>query len=292
MLIAVDYASVDANTQPNFEEFKSACVDAGSRAAVCIFRGAYGMSPDPTIGRDWRRAADAGLTCGAYLFLRTKANLIPEDQVNVLADTIGALRPTDLVPVLDVEDTGLPEQQEFDYVYRAWAECVKIYGVPPIIYTSDRVWREDLGNMPAGEMADSPLWVAKPWPWQVHSRAQLSDTPFQTGRWQPPVPKPWGAGNWWLHQYQGDAYPAPGFSNTVDLSRFNMMVVGDSGPRVEWVQRRLGMAVTGVYDGAMAGRVLEFQKNSKLVADAVIGPKTFAAICWCRGVERPTCADA
>ena len=83
-----------------------------------------------------------------------------------------------------------------------------------------------------------------------------------------------------MHQYQGDAIPAPGFGQTVDLSRFHLMVQGETGRRVEWVQRRLGMAVTGVFDVAMESRVRAFQSSHRLVADSVIGPKTFAVICW------------
>ena len=290
MIVGVDYAEVDTNAAPSFVRFKVACAAAGSMAGFAIFRGAWGTSPDPTALRDWVAAKDAGLTCGAYLFLRMRADISPEDQVHVFADNVGALRNNDLAPILDIEDSGFPAMRELEYTHRAWLEVRRVYGVSPIIYDSARVWAELLNNAPAGEMVDSPQWVAKPWPWAVHSPPQLSPQPFASGRWAPPVPSPWGPGNWWMHQYQGDAFPVPGFSNTVDLSRFNVMTQGENGARVRWVQQRLGLAGNGVYGPVMAAALRTFQRQNGLVEDGIIGPKTFAPLTWCAGVERPLAA--
>ena len=279
MEIAFDYASVDGNKPPDLTEFGRACVAHGSLAHIAIFRGSYGTDPDPTIDRDWGVAQRLGMTCGAYLFLRM--NQVPEDQVHVFAQTVGPLTRHDLVPILDVEATGLLAQQEIDQVHRAWMAMRDIYGVPPMIYTSDRVWREDLGSLPAGEMVDSPLWLAKPWPWQTRTPAQLSPGPFANGNYDPAVPASWGgAKNWWMHQYQGDAFPTPGFTSTVDLSRFHPMVQGESGIRVSWVQRRLGWPTNGLFDSSMSSRLRAFQRDAGLVADAIIGPQTFTRVAW------------
>lgn len=288
MLIAVDYASVDENAPPKFEDFKAACTAHGSTASIAIFRGAYGTWPDPTVQTDWGAAKAAGLTCGAYLFLRTRKDQEPEAQVHAFANNVGTLRMDDLVPIIDVEDTGMAAEAELEWLHRAWLECRRIHGASPILYDSDRVWTEDLHNLPAGEMTDSPQWVAKPWPWKVRSPAQLH--PFPEGTFEPRVPQPWGQGNWWMHQYQGDAIPVPGLTKTADLSRFQVMRQGESGARVRWVQRRLGMRETGTFDADMATCLQVFQRGSRLAADAVIGPKTFAALCWCNGVERPLMA--
>jgi GH25 family lysozyme M1 (1,4-beta-N-acetylmuramidase) len=286
MLIGVDYASVDRNQSPDFEAFKAACKAAGSTASVAIIRGAYGTLPDPTLRRDFARARSAGLTCGAYLFLRMdKAEASPEEQVYAFADNVGILRADDLVPVLDVEATGLSAEAELEWVHRAWLAIRRIYGAPPIIYDSARVWAEDLHNLPAGEMADSPQWVAKPWPFALNSPAHLAS--FAPGQYEPPMPPSWGAGNWWMHQYQGDARPVPGFTNTVDLSRFKVMREGERGARVRWAQARLGLQTTGTFEATMASRVRALQMSSGLVVDAVIGPKTFARLAWRNGVERP-----
>ncbi len=283
MIIAVDYASVDGNLSPDFRELQDACARLGSQAQIAIFRAAWGTTVDLTVHRDWGRAADAGMVCGAYLFLRMpRPNFTasPEDQVHVFADNMGPYPHRHLVPTIDVEDTGLSPAAELAWVHRAWREMKSIYGVPPMIYDSDRVWAEDLANLPAGEMIDSPQWVAKPWPWRMRTTPQLSAKPFVSGKWDPTVPSPWGAGNWWLHQYQGDAFPVPGFLSTVDLSRFQVMHVGERSPRVTWMRRRLGAPGPAVYDQALATLVMHFQRASGLVADAVIGPHTFAALSW------------
>ena len=39
--------------------------------------------------------------------------------------------------------------------------CRDYYGVAPIIYTSARVWQEDLANLPAPDLAESPLWLKR-----------------------------------------------------------------------------------------------------------------------------------
>jgi len=275
VIIGPDYAQVDGNTPPDFDAFEAAAKAAGSRVGFVILRGAYGTSPDPTVGRDWHAAKASGRQVGAFLFLRMVDSQPPEEQVHVLADNVGALRADDLPPIIDIEDTGFTAQAELAWIHRAWVKVREIFGVSPMLYTSERVWSEDLHSLPAGEMIDSPLWVAKPWPLEVHRPADL-------GRAQPAplIPKPWGAGNAWLHQYQGDAYPCPGFSHTVDLSRFLLMRPGETGARVGWVQRRLGTTVNWAYDQTMLEAVKGFQSLHGLAADGVIGPQTFTRLCW------------
>lgn len=282
MIVGVDYAQVDGNLPPGWHEAREGCRAAGSTLGFAIFRAAFGTSPDPTIGRDWIRARDAGLTVGAYLFLRMRRDQAPEDQVHVFADNVGTLTGADLVPTIDVEDTrdDFTAEDELEYVHRAWTVMRSIYGAAPMLYLSDRVWREDLHDLPAGEMTDSPLWLAKPWPWRVRTAPQLSQRPFDSGNYDPTTPRPWGWGNWWMHQYQGDAIGLPGFTQTVDLSRFHVMRQGEIGIRVAWMQRRLGWPVTRTFDADTAQRVREFQASHGLVTDAIIGPKTFARVAW------------
>ncbi len=291
MIVGVDYASVDEDKTPDYAALRRACAAAGSTAGFAIMRGAYGTWADPVVQRDWRAASAAGLTCGAYLFLRLPVrgySGTPEDQVSTFARSVGTLTSADLVPILDVEDAGLAAQDELDLVHRAWSTMRSIYGVSPMIYTSNRVWVEDLDDLPAGEMVDSPLWLAKPWPWPLRTVAQLSPVPFSdpANPRDPVVPAPWGARNWWIHQYQGDALPVPGFTSTVDLSRFRVMGggTGETGDRVAWLQRRIGAVVTRTFDAATAARVRSFQSAHGLVVDGVVGPRTFAAVAWSRTV--------
>jgi peptidoglycan hydrolase-like protein with peptidoglycan-binding domain len=100
---------------------------------------------------------------------------------------------------------------------------------------------------------------------------------FASGKLDPPVPPPWGdAGNWWIHQYQGDATNFPGFSGNVDMNRFNVAFKGARGARVRWIQRRLGVTENGAFDAATEGAVRAFQDDNDLVSDGVVGPRTFA----------------
>ena len=280
MNIVIDYALVDGNGLPRWVDLLKACDRAGSRFAGVIFRGAFGTDPDPTVRRDWESAQHAGLTTGAYLFLRDRQNQPVVDQVHAFADNVGTLTANDFVPIIDVEDTWPSAEAELEALHVAWRAMKDIYGVPPMLYDSNRVWTEDLHNLPAAEMLASPQWVAKPWPLHPRSPALLSPKPFALGRYEPIVPAPWGATNWWLHQYQGDALPVPGFTDTVDLSRFHLMREGTTGPRAAWVLRRLGWGIQTVFDAAMVGRLRAYQAAHGLVADGIIGLKTFTRICW------------
>lgn len=291
MIVGVDYASVDGNQPPAWDDTKKACASANSTLGFVSFRGAWGTYADPVVQRDWIGAGKAGLVRNAYLYLRMRPDTIkvmsPEDQVARFADNVGTLSDSDIIPTIDVEDNAGSAPLELDLVMRAWEAMRSIYRAAPMIYTSARVWKEDLRNLPAGAMRASPLWLAKPWPWAIHTPANLSGDRFTNGANDPAVPPPWGDnGNWWIHQYQGDAFPMTGFKNTVDLNRFNVMRQGERGDRVKWVQARLGGAISpwtdvdGIFGSHTLESVKAFQREHLLVADGAIGPKTFATLSW------------
>jgi GH25 family lysozyme M1 (1,4-beta-N-acetylmuramidase) len=277
MIIGVDYASVDGNLPPDWGALKNACTRAGNSLGFAIFRGAYGTMLDSTIARDMNSAQAAGLITGAYLFLRMTQS--PTDQVRRFADNVGRLGAgKNFPPIVDVEEAGVPATEVMNILHAAWNEMASQYQVTPIVYFSDRVVREVLGNLPPGALKRSPLWLAKPWPWQPRTPAHLTlDEPT----YRPKVPSVWGdPGNWWMHQYQGDAYPCPGFTNTVDLSRFNVMRLGEFGDRVRWVQEQLNVTVTRAFGVETVGALKQYQAEHGLVPDGVLGPKTFAALAW------------
>jgi lysozyme len=282
MLFGLDTASVAGNKNPDWVKAK-----AGGPISFAIIRSNYGTATDSVFARDWPKLKQAGLVRGAYLFLRfprgNKSAPTPEKQAAAAIDTIGDLEDGDLPPTVDVEfpgkgrvETGLSARACLDGVRAAWEVLRSHYGVAPIVYTSARVWRDDLGNAPADDLTDSPLWLAryffKPGP------AARDASAFDGGTRDPPVPPPWGdAANWWIHQYQGDAVKFPGLpTGNVDMNRFNVALRGARGARVRWLQRRLGVVANGRFDAATESAVRDFQDDNDLVSDGIIGPRTFA----------------
>ena len=281
MIFGVDTASVAGNRNPDWTKAKA----LGPIGFACV-RSNYGTAPDKVFARDWPLLKEAGLVRGAYLFLRFprggKPAPPPEAQAAAAIATIGDLEDGDLPPTVDVEfpgkgrsETGLSAPACLERVRVACAALADRYGVPPLIYTSARVWRDDLANLPADDLTDSPLWLAR---YFFKAGPAVRDAAlFAGGKLDPPVPRRWGdAGDWWIHQYQGDATKLPGFTGRVDMNRFNVAFKGTRGARVGWAQRRLGIAETGKFDTATDGAVRSFQKDRGLVADGVIGPRTFA----------------
>lgn len=283
MMLVVDYASVDDPGKPDF----AAAYRAGIRAA--IVRGAYGAWPDPVaLHRDAIRSA--GMTYGSYLFLVAHQSApTPEDQVAAFLKQAGLIPGKDLPPALDIEfprgiaATGRSRSELGAWTGRAVAALRKETGVDPIAYSSARVLDGDDADALAGAANEAirgcPLWLAR-YPYASRRPAVLApDIP------PPPVPKVAGdADDYCAHQYQGDALGVPGFSSTVDLSRWNVLRKGAHGARVAWAQRRLRMAdgTPAVFDDAMESAVREFQAAHGLEVDGIVGVRTWAALAWVR----------
>lgn len=315
MIVGGDFASVDGDGSlkpTDWAAAKAFAQRAGAVLSFMLFRAAYGTWIDTSFQAAWLGARGAGLVRGAYLLLRfpyaptgyKAENEPPEEQVRALAHGVGTHDDYDFVPAIDIEfpghgliDTGMTPSEALDWIRRAWREFVNIYGVPPMIYTSARVWSEDLHNLPAPELAESFGWFAKPWVLPTRSPAQMNGEPYASGKLDPQIPAPWGvrSQDWWLHQYQGDAR---GIGETgpdgifhgirqADLSRFNVMRQGEKSVRVTHVRKRLGLTDSDLFDESMASHVAALQQELQLVPDAIIGPKTLAPIMWRGGVEKP-----
>jgi GH25 family lysozyme M1 (1,4-beta-N-acetylmuramidase) len=281
MILGVDTASVAGNKKIDWVAAKAAGL------SFAIIRAHWGDQKDTAFDREWPRIAEAGLVRGGYLFLRFpragKPAPDPEAQAAAMARSLGDLAPGDLPPTLDVEfpgkgrvDTGLTVAECIDRVMRAHAVLKRAFGASPIVYTSARVWRDDLRNTPVPELLGSPLWLAR---YYFKSGSAVRTGAAFHAMPTPPVPVPWGgADDWWIHQYQGNAVGFAGFpSGKVDMNRFNPLYRG-SGPRVRWVQRRLGLDPTGRFDATTAAAVGDFQRRHGLVADRIVGPRTFARL--------------
>ncbi len=261
--------------------------------SFAIFRATWGVSTDTAFPIEWPRIKDAGLARGAFLFQRfphpavdKKYGACPDPVAQATALTrslpLSMLDQSDLPPTLDVEfpdgrsKTGMTAQQCLEQVRAAWKVLKNYYKVAPMIYTSERVWREELSNLEAPDLTESPLWL-KHYPFNKGpARRDAAVT-----RIPPPVPLPWGDSNWWIHQYQGDAIGLPGFApGNVDMNRFGTMTKGAAGAKVKWLQRRLGIAQSGTFDGATETALTAFQGKSGLEEIATVDLRTFAYLCW------------
>lgn len=288
MYLGIDIASVDKNKHIDW---------AAARASGCqyaVMRGTYITWADPTWSREADRARAEGLTVGPYLFpVMNRDAPEPEAQVAAFRHAVGPLSNKDLPPAFDVEfrhgiaATGRTRRQLLEWIRAAVAALKGTYGVPPILYTSARVWDgEDTDaldvdglGVPTPELVECPLWLAR-YPYKEDIEAVTRPATVDSLQ-LPPVPKAWvDATNVWIHQYQGDARKLPGFDSTVDLNRFFHLTRGAKGERVRWLQRKLAISVDGDFGVDTHEAVIRFQHEHELVADGIVGPKTFARLCW------------
>lgn len=270
MIRGVDFGSVDKN------KVDWPVARARGDVSFAILRSSYGTWDDSAYTTNAEAAMDAGVVVGGYLFLRMEEDV--EDQCERFIDN----ETFDLAPTLDVEfptnkadakkregraSWGLTAKQALDRVVKAWDYIDQVHATP-ILYTSARVWAEDLGGLkPPKRILESPLWLAR----YHKTDATIVDPPT-----------PWGdADNWFVHQYRGDVKGVPGFSNQVDLNRFNPLVLGDKGTRVEWLQRKLHdfrVKVDGDFGKETLFAVRELQNDMNIDADGIVGPRTFAIL--------------
>ncbi len=288
MHLGIDTASVAGNKLINWAAAKA----AGCRYA--ILRGTYVTWPDPTWKREADRARKTGITVGAYLFpVMDRSAPGPEQQVAAFARAVGPLSPWDLPPVLDVEyaggiaKTGRTRAELLAWIRAAVAALKQTYGIPPMIYTSARIWDSgdpdslnvDSLGVSTPELLECPLWLAR-YPFKTGIKAIMHPSRVNTLP-LPPVPKTWvDASNVWIHQYQGNALDFPGCSGAVDMNRFFDLTEGAKGERVRWLQRILGVSVNGDFGPLTRQAVIRFQQEHQLVPDKIVGPKTFAQLCW------------
>lgn len=287
--IGLDYGNVDGNNTPNF----AAAKQAGARFAIPraiygrpVTAGSQDPYRDPVWARDKDRILGAGLKRSAYLFIcYPKKDAAghdiytpsPEAQADAYIDYVQLITYRDFVPMIDVEQATnvLTPDEMFDWTVRVARRLRAHYGAWPGMYTSQRVWHENLHDHAAGVLINCPLWLAKPWPLPVRSPIDLSGAPASN----PYLIPQWG-NQWFIYQYQGDATGWPGFNSTVDADRFRVFGKGAKGDHVKWAQARLGVTVDGDFGPATEAAVKTLQTQYKLIADGIIGADTFAPLCW------------
>jgi lysozyme len=173
---------------------------AASGISFAYIRAADGAnSPDGQFASNWRGAAAAGVTPGAYLFYEPNQSAV--GQADLLISQIRSVGFTDgdLVPTIDVETTDGEPQSVVVANLRTIVNTVSAaIGSLPAIYCSPSWWS---GNINSAAFTLDPLWIAN---WFVN---------------QPSVPENnWGGTGWQVWQYS-DAGSVPGISGNVDLDQ-------------------------------------------------------------------------
>jgi GH25 family lysozyme M1 (1,4-beta-N-acetylmuramidase) len=282
MYLGIDIASVDGNKQVDWAAAKKAGVQ------FAIFRGTYITWADPTWTKEAQRARDAGMLVGAYMFpVMDSKHPDAKTQVKAFCDAT-KLTKLDFPPILDVEfpggiaATGKTRAELLQWIRDAVNAFKNILDAWPMIYTSARVWddtdTDSLNCPPTSDLTACPLWLAR-YPWKTRINAHIDAIEVDAVA-MITVPRSWGPGNTWIHQYQGDSLGLPGFTATVDLNRFFDLKIGSNGPRVAWVQKKLGIGTDGSFGPMTETAVKSFQALHNMPQDGIVEPKVFAALCW------------
>ena len=160
---------------------------------------------DPTYATNHAGARAVGLPISAYHFAWPLT--LPNDAV-IQADWFAqnaALLPGDLVPALDLEQTGGLSPTDLQAWVGAWlGEVYARLGVRPMIYTSPNFWANAMGDTSMfADQGYTVLWVAH---WSTSSPTVPGNT--------------WGGHGWTFWQYSNCGSVA-GIVGCVDLDRYN-----------------------------------------------------------------------
>lgn len=294
----IDYASVDGNKPPAIAMSKA---DGNTFVYQRASGDGFRIIEDLHFKRDRKAWRQAGIPHGGYLIMcwPTKKKKVPEPETQAqgLIDAVGELLPGELPPCLDIEfgaikgrvNGVLSARQAIEWCERAFAVLERVYGVVSV-YTSHRVWRDDLLGLPSKTLGKCPLWIKTGYLQNYRTPPNLENYIGYTGN---PLltPAPWreNTAGAWLNQIQGDAKGSVGFTSTTDINLFLMMRQGEKSERVKWVQEIVGAKTDGDFGPKTATLVKTFQSGAKLAADGIVGAKSFAALCAAKSVR--TLAD-
>ena len=70
---------------------------------------------------------------------------------------------------------------------------------------------------------------------------------------------------------------ASNLGSTITVSR-PIVRVGDRGANVVYLQQKLRITADGIFGNGTRNAVIAFQRSKGLVADGVVGPRTWAAL--------------
>ncbi len=176
---------------------------AGVSFAIC--KATEGRTfVDSTLDTNYAAMKANGIYRSAYHFGRPATD--PVSQARIFYNRV---RPSsgDLPLTLDLEATdGLTGAQVRFWTQRFVAEIKRLMGRAPIIYTSQRFWRDEGGNGPNN--FDCPLWV-------VNLKPDYTN-------YSPALPVAWSSWRIWQWSFTGTV---PGVSGNCDMN----VIAGNSG---------------------------------------------------------------
>jgi GH25 family lysozyme M1 (1,4-beta-N-acetylmuramidase) len=180
---------------------------AGAGKTFAIIKATEGETfLDSMYATNHSGARAAGLRTTAYHFARPG---LPTSEATIQADWFvqnAALLPGDLVPALDLEDSGGLSTTDLQSWVLAWLTEVNAkLGVKAMIYTNPSFWQTYMGRTTMfADQGYTLLWIAH---WFVSS---------------PNVPaNNWGGHGWTFWQYDDCGTVAGISSGCVDLDRYN-----------------------------------------------------------------------
>jgi lysozyme len=162
---------------------------------------------DPRYTENKSGAAAAGIAFTAYHFARPARQTVDNDAVtqgNHFVDN-AQLGPGNLIPVLDLENTGCLGVTALQNWTRQWLETVtdRLGGVKPFIYTNPSFWHTMMGDTTEFAATGYPLWIA-------HWRASSPALPAAN----------WAGAGWTFWQWT-DCGEVPGIAGCVDRDVLN-----------------------------------------------------------------------
>ena len=155
-------------------------------------------------------ANSVGMKIGAYHYARPSGSGAAAIAASAIAQADAFVAyaqpaPGDLLPSLDLEETGSLSVTDLTAWTQAWLDEVAVrLGVRPIIYASPDFWKNHLGDTPVFAAAGDPLWIAH---WTA---AALPILPGGA----------WGGLGWMFWQWSNCEH-VTGIANCVDGDRFN-----------------------------------------------------------------------
>lgn len=277
MLKGIDSASVAGNKKADWVKARAVNGFSFALLRASYAHQNYGIRADGDFAKHYAAAKAAGYVVGAYHFWRVDFD--PLKQAEVFVKTVQAcgFGPGDLLAWNDLE-FGSKGRKGYGYsvadALARYTQCSN--GIATGLhlpkagdYSSERVWREDLQNVAAPAGFAGPGWMVG-----RYKQGQL----LVAKPWVRPTPT--AADNVWIIQKELDKKGVVGFLGNVDINEFVAMSKGETGPRVQYVQARLGLPQTGKFDAAMGAAVGAYQQAHHLVADQIIGPRTFGFLAW------------